>query len=50
MDMEMEKITNTELNVTQWTQESLPINVGGLDIRSFLEISLPTTSLLFFSE
>lgn len=45
MDMEMksalEKITNTELNVTQWTQASLPVNFGGLSIRSLLEISLP---------
>jgi hypothetical protein len=45
MDMAMksalEKILNSELNITQWLQSSLPVNFGGLGIRSFLEISLP---------
>ncbi len=45
MDMKiktaLEKITNVGLNSTQWTQSSLPVNFGGLGIRSLLDISLP---------
>jgi hypothetical protein len=41
MKSALEKILNCELNITQWRQSSLPVNFGGLGIRSLLEISLP---------
>lgn len=45
LDMEMksalEKITNTQLDAHQWVQSSLPVNFGGLGIRSLVDISLP---------
>lgn len=45
MDMKMksalETLLNTSLDTVQWIQSSLPVNFGGLGIRSFLEISLP---------
>lgn len=37
----MESIANVQMNTDQWIQSSLPVNYGGLGIRSLLEISLP---------
>lgn len=37
----LEKIINVQLSETQWIQSSLPVNFGGLGIRSFSDISLP---------
>ncbi|XP_037027893.1 uncharacterized protein LOC119068426 isoform X2 [Bradysia coprophila] len=41
MKSALEKITNVQLNHSQWVQSSLPVNLGGLGIRSLLDISLP---------
>lgn len=43
MDMKsaLEKLTNVQLNHPQWVQSSLPVNFGGLGIRSLFDISLP---------
>lgn len=37
----LENIINVQLSNTQWLQASLPVNFGGLGIRSLMEISLP---------
>ena len=45
MDMHLksalEQILNVQLNALQWIQASLPVNFGGIGIRSLLEVSLP---------
>ncbi len=45
MDIQMksalETLVNVQMNTDQWIQSSLPVNFGGLGIRSLLEISLP---------
>lgn len=37
----LENIVNVRMNEVQWLQSSLPVNYGGLGIRSLLHISLP---------
>ena len=42
MKSALEKLINVQLDHTQWLQSTLPVNLGGLGIRSLLDISLPT--------
>lgn len=37
----LESIVNIQMNTDQWVQSSLPVNYGGMGIRSLMDISLP---------